>query len=1059
MANLINALDLELSDVKNALLRDEEETDDGIYGWTTLSNLDPQGNVIQLEFPPLPVSNERGALARERAKRRSYKDKIGQSKIDTLMLDRKTSKTGQLEFCDSILITSNLNKWLQAINNNLEDLGMVRDVKYIPGGIQDTWRQNNNNILTIHSYEARNKIMVQPGQHKEDNLILIWVPIFCKLRAELHTVSTTNIGATPVPDEDGSTPNMDATPDPNEDGPTPNMDATPVPDEDGSTPNMGATPVPDEDVSTPDVDATPDPDEGCSTLDFDAVVAYGGDESDESDHINFSRSSWNPNSDTGDCPITDYGNTLTMTAAKHDSPAPADREKRTSVDATSEVDSDSEFTCVYSDEDIEQTTVMKRYTPTKSQRRISFCPRKLTVRYTPTPQTKAKTIHDVMSPKQLESIVLGIQSEVISLAKHAQQISSLRDEIQREKTLLKQERTLLVAQNDEWRTSIENAFRDKISEIQTSNTRMKTSITDQLKSLRSDIVKVKHNTGSEIHNETEKQTVSRSDDNQTACIGPHTTPKEEDTTDKIRTIITERDQPTHSQQGLLASRPNIVVGSELALNGSTFQARCANVNNVKEARQLQSRMLNNDDLLDATHNVLVYRIRSANDKVIEKVDDDGERGAGRRIMKILQDNNIYNILLITSRWYGGIHLNDERWPLYEQVTVDALHSADYIDSNITSDTTDTNIGTNQGVGKKQQPNESKWSGWSRSTNTHTNTRRSLQSVNERPTLIMFDSTCKNKHGEIHRRLIPGTAVSLAKTYNLEEVTRKLLEPKGPRDNIVIVSGINDLQKDSLDQFKDKLDTVVQMGRASYPKARLFLATLLPNADLEIDEANSYMNYLASDNSGIYVINTHDAIRSWHMTPNGIHPNAEGIRIIETCIRDAILPRRYQKAILPRKSNLNGKSVQSRPTNTPPMPVNHTQPRPTTAPPISDNHTRTEIRQIPPNPYVTECEAVLPVTRQSPIQGNGTILSRPLVEPSNNPYTPPVNIYGSSPQYYSQPVNSCGQQLRWQNNGNIDTQGQNLSMNNNISQFQYHSVNSMHNGKWLPEGGYYPTAVV
>ena len=63
----------------------------------------------------------------------------------------------------------------------------------------------------------------------------------------------------------------------------------------------------------------------------------------------------------------------------------------------------------------------------------------------------------------------------------------------------------------------------------------------------------------------------------------------------------------------------------------------------------------------ATHNVYAYRIQVSPIKMIEHYEDDGEYGAGRRLLALLQNKDIRNQLVCTSRWYGGKHLGPARF--------------------------------------------------------------------------------------------------------------------------------------------------------------------------------------------------------------------------------------------------------------------------------------------------------------------------------------------------------------------------------------------------------------
>ena len=64
---------------------------------------------------------------------------------------------------------------------------------------------------------------------------------------------------------------------------------------------------------------------------------------------------------------------------------------------------------------------------------------------------------------------------------------------------------------------------------------------------------------------------------------------------------------------------------------------------------------------DARHHCIAYRIIQEN-MVIEKANDDGEPSgtAGAPMLKILQNNNLCNVLIVVIRYFGGILLRN-RW--------------------------------------------------------------------------------------------------------------------------------------------------------------------------------------------------------------------------------------------------------------------------------------------------------------------------------------------------------------------------------------------------------------
>jgi hypothetical protein len=135
-----------------------------------------------MEFPPLPLYPK--GRNKEMARRQSYKNNIGAIKPDTLMLDRQLSASGEDEFCDGLFITDKLDYWTHAIDKLLQDEGLCKKSKPVLGGFITTWKMNNETIYVIHTYSSKNKIMIQPGRHKQSNL-LSWIPIFTKIRKNI----------------------------------------------------------------------------------------------------------------------------------------------------------------------------------------------------------------------------------------------------------------------------------------------------------------------------------------------------------------------------------------------------------------------------------------------------------------------------------------------------------------------------------------------------------------------------------------------------------------------------------------------------------------------------------------------------------------------------------------------------------------------------------------------------------------------------------------------------------------------------------------------------------
>ena len=84
----------------------------------------------------------------------------------------------------------------------------------------------------------------------------------------------------------------------------------------------------------------------------------------------------------------------------------------------------------------------------------------------------------------------------------------------------------------------------------------------------------------------------------------------------------------------------------------------ANLFYVENAKQVEEKIIEvKKKYHDARHHCIAYRYINEN-QVIEKSSDDGEPSgtAGAPMLNILQKNNLLNILVIVTRYFGGILL-------------------------------------------------------------------------------------------------------------------------------------------------------------------------------------------------------------------------------------------------------------------------------------------------------------------------------------------------------------------------------------------------------------------
>ena len=120
----------------------------------------------------------------------------------------------------------------------------------------------------------------------------------------------------------------------------------------------------------------------------------------------------------------------------------------------------------------------------------------------------------------------------------------------------------------------------------------------------------------------------------------------------------------------------------------------ANVCSVTCIEQVQwalAELLFNDKKISkATHNMFAYRFTTTTTKqndgsddggmIVSDNDDDGEKGSGNKLASLLELCNANNVLVVVSRWFGGIHLGSARFKWIASVARDGLEQGGFIKS-------------------------------------------------------------------------------------------------------------------------------------------------------------------------------------------------------------------------------------------------------------------------------------------------------------------------------------------------------------------------------------------
>jgi ubiquitin-protein ligase len=118
--------------------------------------------------------------------------------------------------------------------------------------------------------------------------------------------------------------------------------------------------------------------------------------------------------------------------------------------------------------------------------------------------------------------------------------------------------------------------------------------------------------------------------------------------------------------------PPWVLSDPFTEKKSLFLARACHCTSVPLAQEYLNHLLTtNKRVRMATHNISAWRIRSQ-PAIAQDYDSDGETAAGSRLLHLLQLMDVWDVVVVVSRWYGGVKLGPDRFRIINSVAREVL---------------------------------------------------------------------------------------------------------------------------------------------------------------------------------------------------------------------------------------------------------------------------------------------------------------------------------------------------------------------------------------------------
>ncbi|KAG7449761.1 ribosomal protein S5 domain 2-like protein [Guyanagaster necrorhizus] len=125
--------------------------------------------------------------------------------------------------------------------------------------------------------------------------------------------------------------------------------------------------------------------------------------------------------------------------------------------------------------------------------------------------------------------------------------------------------------------------------------------------------------------------------------------------------------------------PRPIYASErITIHKSTFLAHATEIRDGDMVPEFIDHLTSLPQLKRATHCMYAYRVSSESTKLSLGQQDGGESGAGDHLARLLELSRCENVVVVVSRWYGGVQLGSERWRRISEVAKDALNKGGFM---------------------------------------------------------------------------------------------------------------------------------------------------------------------------------------------------------------------------------------------------------------------------------------------------------------------------------------------------------------------------------------------
>ncbi|RDX47782.1 UPF0029-domain-containing protein [Lentinus brumalis] len=172
-------------------------------------------------------------------------------------------------------------------------------------------------------------------------------------------------------------------------------------------------------------------------------------------------------------------------------------------------------------------------------------------------------------------------------------------------------------------------------------------------------------------------------------VGENGHPQQDTESGNTRVARMAPDVPAEMPPGITVIETEPIVDRK-----SAFVGRACRITDPSQVPLILAHLMSDRKIARAAHPIInAWRCRVGN-VLHQDNDDDGETAAGGRLAHLLQILEVENVLVVVTRYFGGIHLGPDRFKHINQAARNALELGGFLDVP-----EDTHSGRRQGKGR------------------------------------------------------------------------------------------------------------------------------------------------------------------------------------------------------------------------------------------------------------------------------------------------------------------------------------------------------------------------